>query len=255
MLVLPITSDPARSFTTEFEDGKYTITTRYNERGGFWTIDLLRDVDQVQLLSGVPLLLGQDLLAPYALGIGGLIATDVGQTETDAGPEDLGERVILMYVTRAELSLMDSAGIPGLSVHAGDPGTPEFEGGTGGTVSEVNALVDLSEKADITGDEHVVMEFDVDLDAIASPTVRLAAAFLGFTEAGTNTIRAYLGGTEFAVDGVLMGSTPVIWGPYIGYSLTGTAPNVGGQSRLKISMQSSGSDIEAKIKQFSGRLR
>jgi len=256
MLLLPLTGDPARSFTTDFAEGKYLLEARWNERGAVWTFDVVRDADQVRLLAGVPILLGQDLLAPYALGIGGLIAADQSQTDTDAGPEDLGERVVLFYLDQAELSIMHKHGVPGIAVRPGDPGTPEFTSGEApGTASEVNALVDLEEKIDPTGVEYVVMEFDVDLSEIASPTVRFAAAFLGFTEAGTNTIRAYLGGSGGLPDGVLMATAEVIWNEYRPYSIAGSAANPGGESIVKISMESSAADVEAKIKQFSGKLR
>jgi len=116
MLLLPLTSDPSRFFTTDLAGGEYTIETRYNVRSASWTFDVTRDIDGVRLVSGVPLLLGQELLSSYALKIGGMIASDLSNTETDAGPDDLGERLIVVYVTEQELALLASVGTPGLGV-------------------------------------------------------------------------------------------------------------------------------------------
>lgn len=97
-LLVPFNSDPSNVFTTALADEvKYTFTTRYNEGslgdGGFWTFDLDREIDGVRLLSGVKVVLGVDLLEPYALGIGALVAIDTGNTDLEAGPDDLGDRV------------------------------------------------------------------------------------------------------------------------------------------------------------------
>jgi len=116
MLVLPLTSDPSRFFATDLGGATYTIETRYNDRSASWTFDVTRDLDEVRLVSGVPLLLGQEMLSSYALKIGGLIAADLSNTGADAGPDDLGERLIVVYVTEDELALMAAAGVPGLGV-------------------------------------------------------------------------------------------------------------------------------------------
>jgi hypothetical protein len=109
MLLVPFNSDPSNVFTTQLGDGvKYTFETRYNEgfsgEGGFWTFDLTRAIDSEKLLSGVPILLGQDLIEPYALGIGSLIPVDEANTDVDAGPDDLGVRVNVYWFSADELA-------------------------------------------------------------------------------------------------------------------------------------------------------
>lgn len=110
MQVLPLTSDPANTITVALNGTKYDVFTRYNEQA-FWTLDLMRKSDGVTLVAGEPILLGFDILGPFArLGIGGLIATDLGGTDTEAGPDDLGSRVIVTYFTPGELAVLKSAG-------------------------------------------------------------------------------------------------------------------------------------------------
>jgi hypothetical protein len=114
MLKLPFTSDPWRQFSTVLNGTEYTLSTRYNERNGVWYFDLGLESTGEVLAAGVPILIGCDMLAPYALGIGSLVAFDLGaasatetagvlQQSVDAGPEDLGTRVIVLYVAPGEV--------------------------------------------------------------------------------------------------------------------------------------------------------
>ena len=108
MLLIPFNNDPSNVFTTQFGNAKYTFETRYNEgptgEGGFWTFDMTRAIDNVKLVSGVPILLGQDMIEPYALGIGSLIPVDEANTDTDAGVDDLGVRVNVYWFSADEVA-------------------------------------------------------------------------------------------------------------------------------------------------------
>jgi hypothetical protein len=109
MLLIPFISAPSNSFVVQLGNGiKYEFTTRYNDVGGFWTIDITRKIDGVVLVVGVPVLLGQDLL-PYGLGIGRLIAIDESGADVDAGPEDLGDRVNVYWFADGELEAAAAA--------------------------------------------------------------------------------------------------------------------------------------------------
>jgi hypothetical protein len=138
MLVVPLTSDPAQSFDVQLGDDKLTIEARFNDRSNSWTFDLTDANTQETLVTGVPLLIGQDMLAPYALGRGGLVATDLSSTDTDAGPDDLGDRVIVTWLSPDELSALAAAGVPGIATFQGAPaaggtsGSSGTGGGTGG---------------------------------------------------------------------------------------------------------------------------
>lgn len=112
MLVLPFTADPAQRFTTQLGDiGQFTFDARYNDRAAYWTFDLTSEPDQTVLVAGVPILIGQDILAPYGLGRGGIFATDDSGAELDAGPEDLGDRVSVIWLSPDELEAIRQEGI------------------------------------------------------------------------------------------------------------------------------------------------
>ena len=66
------------------------------------------------LISGVPILIGCDLLEPYALGIGSMLAIDQQAAASngpdgflpdseDAGADDLGKRVIVVFIAPGEV--------------------------------------------------------------------------------------------------------------------------------------------------------
>ena len=135
MLIIPFNSTPFRTFTTTLNGAKYQFATNYNDRNGVWSFDLADGVTGNPLASGVPILLGCDLLAPYGLGIGSLYAVDLAATpaaalvtltayqaalknaatssvapvlqSTDADPlgafnDDLGNRVVVAYLAPGE---------------------------------------------------------------------------------------------------------------------------------------------------------
>lgn len=77
----------------------YTLTVRWNDMNQAWTLDIA-DASGVAIVSGIPVITGPDLLAPYKhLGIGGQL---VAQTtnDTDAVPtfDNLGSTGNLYFV-------------------------------------------------------------------------------------------------------------------------------------------------------------
>lgn len=108
--ILPFTSDPAQSFTVALAGTKYDITARYNDLAGYWTFDLARTQDQVMLASEIPILIGQDMLGPYALQMGAFVAADLSGAVLDAGPDELGERVIVTWLSPDELAAVRATG-------------------------------------------------------------------------------------------------------------------------------------------------
>jgi len=105
MVRLPLTSDPCRAFATTVGDARYVVTTKWNDRAGVWTMDIADgDTDEL-LVSGMPVVLGSDLLRSFCPRLGVMIAVDA---ETDpgegseAGAEDFGSRVEVVWMTREE---------------------------------------------------------------------------------------------------------------------------------------------------------
>ncbi len=97
MLELPLTPEPAYTFDIQLVDTKYTFDVKFNDRSGVWTFDLLLSDSKTVLLQSIPLVLGADVLEPYNLGIGAILAVDTGNYSRDAGPHDLGERVKVFW--------------------------------------------------------------------------------------------------------------------------------------------------------------
>lgn len=275
MLIVPFTSDYDQTFTVALGDQKYVIDARWNDRGQIWTCDLTRDVDQVQLVAGVPLLSGQEVLLPYALGIGGLAVTDLGRTNTDPGPDDLGDRVIVSWLSNNELAILKAylktigakpvIVAPGLSTvipnsAAGAPtaaGTASA-GSSGGGTTVLSTTINNYDTTNIfnlagaggfgsddlfsngDGNETLVYRAIQNAGANPNPTVTLA---MGLIKSGSGTIRVYVGGslepigTTGTLTGTLVGLVTVSAGEAADW-ITQALSNPGGLAPIKVTLQS-----------------
>lgn len=104
ILELPITSDAAQTFVTQLGDVKYQFDVIYNDRSGVWTMTIAEFVSQAIVISGLPLVLGRSLLEPYNFGIGELIVSDTSESSQDAGPDDMGTRVKVYWLSPDEVN-------------------------------------------------------------------------------------------------------------------------------------------------------
>lgn len=284
MQIIPLTSDYDQSLVVQLGAAKYGIAPVWNERAKLWTCDITRDADQVLLVAGVPMLIGQDMLAPYALGIGGLVMTDLSAKNTDAGPEDLGDRVIMTWLSTEDLATiadaLTGAGarqtivVPG-AVGGGASARPTTGGSGGGNGSTViNQVVnqtvnnftiegaagfgDATQFSDDSGDEVLVARFAQNPSTNPNPTVSLALNFLG---SGTGTVRAYVGGgTVEAIgstgtpSGTAVGSGVVVSGAIAARWLTGSVSNPGAPTIVKITVESASPGTEIAIESIAGVL-
>ncbi len=234
MLVVPFTSDYDQTFRTQLGDATYVIDARWNERGQRWTFDLTRDSDSVLLVAGVPLLLGQDVLSPYALGIGGMVVGDLSGTLSDPGPDDFDVRCPVVYLTPDELALL--SGVPGI-VAAGAPPGPSStasaagsggsSGGGGGDtiITNISQTINnifigggtfssngIEPQEDASGDEVLVFQWPQYVGGITDPTLTSALELIG---SGSGTIRMYIGivigaiGDTGTPEGTLAGSATI----------------------------------------------
>ena len=103
MQIIPLTSEPNQFFTLVLQENQYSCFLLRNERMGTWMLSI-RDADGVSVIEGQALVLGQKILEPYDLGLGQFAMVDTENTGIDAGEDDLGSRVILLYVTEEELA-------------------------------------------------------------------------------------------------------------------------------------------------------
>lgn len=95
---IPLSPNPQK-FEIELGGVSYRMTVSWNPISSCWILDI-RDSSDVDILLGVPIVTGVDLLAPYAhLGFAGAL---VAQTDSDpqAVPtrDNLGETGHLYFV-------------------------------------------------------------------------------------------------------------------------------------------------------------
>lgn len=94
---LPIIDAPSQSFTTTLAGRRCDFVVNYSTWANRWSFDL--DVDGMRVLSGRRIVLGVDLVQPFALGIGSLVAAPWGDDNAEPGRTELPSgRVRLFHV-------------------------------------------------------------------------------------------------------------------------------------------------------------
>lgn len=96
---IPFSAQP-QTFTISLGDTPYRLTTRWCSFMLAWVLDFVGP-DGADLLLGVPLITGTDLLGQYAyLGIGGSIfVQSSGDLDAVPGFDDLGGAGLVFFVT------------------------------------------------------------------------------------------------------------------------------------------------------------
>jgi hypothetical protein len=265
-------------------DDTYVFDARWNERGKIWTFDLSRDSDQVQLLAGVPLLAGQDVLSPYALGIGALLVTDLSQKNTDPGPDDLGDRVLVSWLSNDELAELKAAlkgTRSGQTIVVG--GAPSSGGSSGGgssggsssgggqttinqtTNQTINNFTILGAggfsspelKGSDSGNQELVYRFPQNPALNPNPSIALVSQF--FAE-GAGTVRFYVGGATIenfdfvgTPSGDLIASVSVSGATAI-YWIQQALPNPNTRVPVKVTIQASTPGTYVKVYGIEGTL-
>jgi len=105
VITLPLTADPCRTFVQTLGDLRARLTTRWNERAAVWLLDVADEDTDTALATGIPIVLGADLLLAACPRLGTMVAIDTAAEPgvgTDAGPDDLGARVQVVWVARGE---------------------------------------------------------------------------------------------------------------------------------------------------------
>lgn len=100
LLSLPIDqTDAFFGFSCELDGIAYSFSFRWNQRIGAWFMTV-GDGEGTDIVSGVRIVLSLDLLAHYnnvLLPPGRMYAFDTTGSNVDAGFEDLGRRVVVLY--------------------------------------------------------------------------------------------------------------------------------------------------------------
>ena len=107
MQILPLTPGvPAYRVATALGDVGYVFDLRWNHRDECWYLDAFEDDGVTAIFYGVKIVLGAHLgrIHRHALVTdGALIAYDTSRQLIDAGLDDLGSRVVVVYVPADEL--------------------------------------------------------------------------------------------------------------------------------------------------------
>lgn len=88
-----------QSFSLRLDGAVYSVRLRFNTRAGFWALDL-GAADGAELLAGLAVRLGVDLLAPYAddrFPPGRLFAVNYVADYAEPDRDSLGRDVAIVY--------------------------------------------------------------------------------------------------------------------------------------------------------------
>lgn len=109
MVVIPTRSDsPSFVETVSIGDTTYRLAFSWNEREGFWYMDISTDDDD-PILLGLKLVANWELMRRFAderLPDGQILVLDQSGRDEDPGRNDLGDRVILVFATNDEIAAL-----------------------------------------------------------------------------------------------------------------------------------------------------
>lgn len=100
VLEVPLSPKP-QTFAIQLAGVSYNMTFRFNSMMDCWVLDLM-DASKAPVVSGIPVVTGLDLLAPYRyLGVGGaLIAQTVNDPTAVPTFDNLGKTGKVYFVVR-----------------------------------------------------------------------------------------------------------------------------------------------------------
>ncbi len=98
---VPFSPQP-QTFTISLANVSYRLTTKWCAALEAWILDIAGP-DNLPLVTGIPLITGTDLLAPFAyLGFGGsLFVQSSGNLDAVPGFNDLGTSGLVFFVTES----------------------------------------------------------------------------------------------------------------------------------------------------------
>jgi len=101
IIQLPVRSDvEAYSFVVNLDGTNYKLGFRFNYRSALWAMDISAR-DSAPILNGIPVQTGVGLTERFrwnpAMPPGSFIPIDTSGNNADAGRNDLGNSVVLLY--------------------------------------------------------------------------------------------------------------------------------------------------------------
>ena len=101
MIIIPLSQNYSSLFDIELNLEIYDFRILYNSRFKNWSFDILKN--DIEIISGVSMVLGSDIIAQFNLGLDSLFMVDLDQTNIDASAFDIGSRVVLVKATQEEI--------------------------------------------------------------------------------------------------------------------------------------------------------
>lgn len=105
-VVIPNRTDvPKYTLEVALDNVTFRLGFHWNDRAGAWFMSIA-DVNGTPLLSGRRVVVGFPLISRFRdprLPAGDFNAVDTSGQKLEAGPNDLGDRVRLLYFSRSEL--------------------------------------------------------------------------------------------------------------------------------------------------------
>lgn len=107
MLLIPTSESPHYLQTTELEGKTYGLEFYWNTRDLAWYLTIWDSAFQTRLLAGRKLVINGQVLGrfPRDIGLppGEITEVDLGGTGVEAGLKEIGQRVVVSYLTEAEM--------------------------------------------------------------------------------------------------------------------------------------------------------
>jgi len=97
---LPIISDPSQSFTTTLSGRRCDFLVNYNAVSDRWAFDL--SIDSILVVAGRRIVSGVDLIKPFAIGIGAIVAAPWGDADDNPGRTQLPAGLVRLFHIEAE---------------------------------------------------------------------------------------------------------------------------------------------------------
>lgn len=109
MQTLPLTpSVPHYRFGTTLDGIQLTFELRWNGRAASWFMSIF-DEDDEPIRSGIRVVLGPELggrVSDARMPPGQLFAIDLDNSGVEPGLDDLGERVLVMYISQGDAAAL-----------------------------------------------------------------------------------------------------------------------------------------------------
>jgi hypothetical protein len=103
ILEIPILESVAQEMVIQFGNVKYRLGLQYNERSQIWTMNIMEEVSKSFLIYGMPLVLGQELLAPYNFEIGRMVVFDKNKDGKDPTFTGFSADAVLVWFSADEV--------------------------------------------------------------------------------------------------------------------------------------------------------